>query len=91
VPPLSNLRFWPSEAATPGLMHMSNDKARERGLTFRPMGVTAADTLAWYKSQHKHLQSQLLLGFTGMFSVEDSMKRERELLDAWHTRQPKLS
>jgi 2'-hydroxyisoflavone reductase len=82
----SCLRFWPSEATTPGSMHMSNDKARERGLTFRPLGVTAADTLAWYKSQHKHLQSQLLLGFTGMFSIEDSMKRERELLDAWHTR-----
>jgi 2'-hydroxyisoflavone reductase len=91
VPLWSCLRFWPSEATTPGSMRMSNDKARERGLTFRPMGVTAADTLAWYKSQHRHLQSQLLLGFTGMFSVEDSMKRERELLHAWHTRQPKLS
>jgi len=91
VPPLSNLRFWPSEAAKPGSMHMNNSKARDRGLIFRPLTVTAADTLAWYSSQPKHLQTQLLLGLTGMFSVEDSMEQEQELLGAWHAYQTKYS
>jgi 2'-hydroxyisoflavone reductase len=88
---LSNLRFWPSEAATPGSMHMSNDKARDLGLTFRPLAKTAADTLAWYKSQPPHFQAQLLLGFNGMFPVEDSMKQEEDLLTAWSAYQMKHS
>jgi 2'-hydroxyisoflavone reductase len=91
VPPLSNLRFWPSEAGIPGSMHVSNDKARDRGLAFRPLPATAADTLAWYWGQPKHRQTQLLLGLTGMFSMEDSMEHERELLGAWHSYQMRQS
>jgi 2'-hydroxyisoflavone reductase len=90
VPELSNLRFWSSEAATHGLMHMSNNKALERGLTLRPLAVTAADTLGWYKNQPRHRQMQLLLGLNGMVPVEDSMEHEQELLNAWHRHATKV-
>ena len=67
-------------------MHLANDKARAHELTFRAMDTTAADTLSWYKCQPEQRQPQLLLGFNGINSVEDSMAREREILDAWHAR-----
>jgi 2'-hydroxyisoflavone reductase len=91
VPPLSNLRFWSSEAAKPGSMHMNNSKALERGMTLRPLAQTATDTLVWYKQQLPHLQAQLLLGLTGMFSLRDSMELERQLLGAWHANETRKS
>ena len=63
---------------------MNNSKALQRRLTFRPLAATARDTLGWYKRQPPHLQAQLLQGLTGMFSMEDSMEHEQELLNAWH-------
>jgi len=76
--------MWPTEAGIPGLMRVRNDKALARGLKFRPLSVTAADSLAWYKNQPPDRQPNLLMGLNGVGSIEDSMTRERELLDAWH-------
>ena len=53
------------------------DKAVAEGLTFRPIGVTARDTLAWYKSapEEERPSSRTL-----------SPEREAEVLAAWHNR-----
>ena len=86
VPPIwSNPLMWLTEAGIPGLMSVRSDKAIARGLTFRALSVTAADSLSWYRDQPPERQPKLLLGLNGVGSIEDSMRRERELLDAWHT------
>ena len=45
------------------------------GLTFRPLAVTAADTLAWHKTRPQEAQDQLRIGIDA--------DREREVLAAW--------
>jgi 2'-hydroxyisoflavone reductase len=83
VPPVwSNPLMWLTEGGIPGLMRVRNDKAIARGLAFRALSVTAADSLSWYRSRPP--DSDLLLGLHGTGSIEDSMTLERELLSAWH-------
>jgi 2'-hydroxyisoflavone reductase len=47
-----------------------------KGLTFRPLDVTARDTLAWFKSLPQERQSHLKAGL--------SPEREAEVLAQWH-------
>lgn len=87
IPPIwSSPLMWPTEAGIPGLMHVRNDKAVARGLTFRPLSVTAADSLSWYRSQSPERQTGLLQGVNGTGSIEDSMAMEREIIRRWHAR-----
>ncbi|HEV7612423.1 MAG TPA: NAD-dependent epimerase/dehydratase family protein [Steroidobacteraceae bacterium] len=84
VPPVwSNPLMWLTEAGIPGLMRVRNDKAVARGLKFRPLSVTASDSLSWYRNEPPDRQPNLLMGLNGVGSIEDSMTREREILDAW--------
>jgi 2'-hydroxyisoflavone reductase len=76
--------MWLTEGGIPGLMRVRSDKAIARGLTFRALSVTAADSLSWYRNQPPDRQPGLLLGLNGVGSIEDSMMRERELINAWH-------
>jgi hypothetical protein len=76
--------MWLTEAGIPGLMSVRNDKAVARGLKFRPLSVTAADSLSWYGNQPADRQPNLLMGLNGVGSIEDSISREREILNAWH-------
>jgi 2'-hydroxyisoflavone reductase len=46
-----------------------------KGLTFRPLDVTARDTLAWFKSLPQERQSHPKAGL--------SPEREAEVLAAW--------
>ena len=81
-----NLLFFSMEVGMRGLMHMTNSKALSQGLRFRPLSVTASDTLLWYKQQPRERQAEILLGFENSYtssSLEDSMARERNLLTAW--------
>jgi 2'-hydroxyisoflavone reductase len=48
------------------------------GLTFRPLAITVADTLAWFGSQPENRRSNLRAGL--------SAGREVEILKAWHER-----
>lgn len=48
------------------------------GLTFRPMEVTARETLAWFRTLPAERQGRMLAGFTP--------ERERALLDLWKAR-----
>ena len=59
-----------------GLGRISIRRALDKGLTFRPLAVTARDTLAWFNSLPKERQEKLLAGITS--------ERETEVLLAWH-------
>jgi 2'-hydroxyisoflavone reductase len=62
-----------------GLTRASISRALAKGLTFRPLGETARDTLAWFKSLPQDRQSHLKAGLTA--------EREAEVLAAWRQTQ----
>ena len=73
VEPYSDMPIW-----TPGdpLSSVDNSHAVSSGLTFRPLAVTARDTLAWHQSRPAEQQAKLRTGIEA--------GREREVLEAWH-------
>ena len=54
-------------------------RALSKGLTFRPLDVTARDTLAWFKSLPPDRQAHPKAGL--------SAEREAEVLAQWHKQQ----
>ena len=58
------------------LSSVDNSHAQAAGLTFRPLAVTAADTLAWHKTRPQEEQDELRIGI--------DPDREKEVLAAWH-------
>ena len=73
VAPWSDLPAWiPGDA----LMFVSFQKAVDAGLTYRPLPVTARDTLEWHKTRPAEERADRRFGW--------SREREREVLDAWH-------
>lgn len=81
--PFSSTIFWGSQMGIPGFTELNNDKARDHGLAFRPLNVTVADTLAWYRSLPAERQRMVLMPIDSSRALEDSMARERELLAEW--------
>ena len=89
------LLFWKANEGF--LTRISNARAVAKGLTFRSIATTLADTLAWYKQQPRVSRSTLNTGFqrnpdTGDFVQvrmpwRDFLEREREALAAWHVEQ----
>ena len=57
---------------------VDNSRAREAGLTFRPLAVTAKDTLDWHLARPAAEQAELRIGI--------KPDREREVLASWHGR-----
>jgi 2'-hydroxyisoflavone reductase len=49
-----------------------------KGLTFRPLAVTAKDTLAFYNGEPEERKAKLRAGLTP--------EREKAALAAWHAR-----
>ena len=75
--PWSDMPVWvPPTGEDGGLGADQYQAALDKGLTFRPLAVTARDTLAWFKSQPKERQEKLRAGITP--------EREAEVLLAWH-------
>lgn len=76
VAPWSDLPTW-----IPGdpLMYVDISDALAAGLTFRPLSMTAFDTLAWDKTRPAEERANRRFGM--------SREREREVLDAWHASQ----
>ena len=74
VEPWSDMPVWTGKES--GLARAKIDRALSKGLTFRPLGETARDTLAWFKSLPQDRQSKLRAGLTP--------EREAEVLAAWH-------
>ena len=76
VSPWSDLPVWvPPVGAEEGFAQVSIRRALERGLTFRPLPLTARDTLAWHRTRPAAQQARLQAGLTA--------EREAELLAKW--------
>jgi 2'-hydroxyisoflavone reductase len=76
----SNMPVWlPPVGATAGFARRNIAKAVSKGLTFRPLAVTARETLAWNKTRSAEQLKALAEGRTSGISAE----REKEVLDAW--------
>ena len=69
----SDMPVWAGDEL--GLARTKIDRARAKGLTFRPLAETARDTLAWFKSLPQDRQSKLHAGLTP--------EREAEALATW--------
>ncbi|GAB4516602.1 MAG: SDR family oxidoreductase [Anaerolineae bacterium] len=73
VQPWVDLPLW-LPSGNDGLSQVSVEKALAMGMSFRPLGETVHDTLAWYRAEHE-----------GGLSTGLSSDREAELLAAWKT------
>jgi 2'-hydroxyisoflavone reductase len=72
----SDMPVWvPARGDSAGFAKRSIARALAAGLTFRSLGTTAADTLAWYKQQPAERQAKLRSGLTPA--------REEEVLSKW--------
>ena len=72
----SDLPVWvPGQGETAGFSRRSNRRAVAAGLSFRPLPTTAADTLAWFRTQPPERQAKLRAGLTA--------EREAALLKDW--------
>jgi len=61
----SDMPVWvPGHGDTAGFARRSIAKALTAGLTFRPLPVTSADTLAWFRGQPAERQAKLKAGLT---------------------------
>jgi 2'-hydroxyisoflavone reductase len=67
--------WLPPRGETAGAAKVNAQKAIAKGLTFRPIAVTAKDTLEWFKSEPDERRSKLKAGI--------SPEREAEVLAAW--------
>ena len=77
VEPYSDMPIW--TPADP-LSAVDNSHAVASGLTFRPLAVTAMDTMTWHQSRPAEQQAQLRTGIKA--------DRERKVLEAWHRHKP---
>jgi 2'-hydroxyisoflavone reductase len=80
VRPWRNMTVWqPPYGRTAGYQRRNAAKAIAKGLTFRPLAVTAKDTLDWHKTRPEKEQLATLNGeINGL-----AMTREAEVLAAW--------
>lgn len=75
-----NMPVWvPPVGESAGFTRRSNAKALAKGLTFRPLAVTAHETLAWHKSRPAEDQKRQADGTRAGISAA----REAEVLAAW--------
>jgi 2'-hydroxyisoflavone reductase len=65
----------PGQGDTAGFARRDISRALRAGLTYRPLPVTAADTLAWFRQQPAERQAKLRAGLAPL--------REAALLEAW--------
>jgi 2'-hydroxyisoflavone reductase len=72
----SDLPVWiPGQGETAGFHRRAIGRALKAGLTYRPLPVTAADTLTWFKTLPAERQAKLRSGLTP--------ERETALLAEW--------
>ncbi len=78
-----DMPVWiPGGGEMAGMTALSNARAVARGLTFRPVRDTVRDTLTWFQGLPPERQAELQKR-AGL-----PPEREREVLAAWHQRQP---
>ena len=71
--------WYPARGGREGFGRFDISREVALGLTFRPLAVTARDTLDYYRAQPPERQATLRAGI--------SPEREAEVLRAWHARQ----
>src|SRR5256884_8960405 len=76
VQPWSDMPVWTGKDDAVARTNIS--RALSRGLTFRPLDITARDTLAWFKSLPPDRQAHPKAGLTS--------EREAELIAQWQKR-----
>jgi 2'-hydroxyisoflavone reductase len=77
--PQGSLPFWqPPRGRYLNYGKMVNTRATDAGLMFRPLAVTAKETLDWHRTRSADQQAQLRVGL--------SRSREAELLRKWQSR-----
>ena len=77
--PQGSLPFWqPPRGRYVRYGRMVNTRAIAAGLRFRPLAVTAKETLDWHRTRPLEQQESLRVGLT--------RAREAELLEAWRAR-----
>lgn len=82
VEPWSDMPVWvPTDGDDGGMSRVSSQRAIERGMTFRPIGDTCRDTVAWWKTQPADRRAKLKAGL--------SPEREAEVLAAWRAEKKK--
>jgi 2'-hydroxyisoflavone reductase len=70
----SDMPVWAGDEL--GMSRTKISRALAKGLTFRPLGETARDTLAWFKAQKPERQAKIRAGLTP--------EREAQVLAALH-------
>jgi 2'-hydroxyisoflavone reductase len=79
-----HMPVWlPPEGPTAGFSRRNNAKALAKGLTFRPLAVTAKETLDWHKTRPP--QEQKAMDDGAVAGIPAS--KETEVLAAWHAKQ----
>ena len=68
----------PPRQGMEGFSRVDCSRAIDRGLTFRPLAVTARDTIDWFKTLPAERQERMRAGLPP--------KREAEVLAAWRER-----
>ncbi|MEO7359018.1 MAG: NAD-dependent epimerase/dehydratase family protein [Gemmatimonadaceae bacterium] len=87
IRPWSQMPVWqPPVGATAGYQRRSATKAIAKGLTFRPVAVTAKDTLDWHRTRPEAEQAAVL---EGRAQNGLAMTKEAEVLAAWRATQAK--
>ena len=75
----SDMPTWvPARDDNEGWGRVSIARALGKGLTFRPLAVTARDTIDWFKTLPAERRASMLAGL--------KPEREKEVLAAWHAR-----
>ena len=79
VRPWVNMPVWvPPDADRRGFARRSIRRALDKGLTFRPLAVTAKDTLDFYNAEPEERKAKLRAGL--------EPAREKEVLAAWRAK-----
>jgi len=79
-----HMPVWvPPVGASAGFLRRSNARAMAKGLTFRPLAVTAKDVLDWNATRPAAQLEALAQGAVAGISME----REAQVLAAWHAKQ----
>jgi 2'-hydroxyisoflavone reductase len=84
VTPWRHMPAWiPPVGPTAGFLMRSNARAVAKGLTFRPLAVTAKDTLEWHKTRPAEERKAMDEGAVAGIPAA----KEAEVLAAWHAAQ----
>ncbi len=78
IRPYADMPVWRPPSMGAGFARFDLTPEVEAGLTFRPLAVTARDTLEYHFSRPPERQARLRSGITA--------EREEEVLRAWHSR-----